>query len=247
MALTPHDIGTRTFSRVSAGGVDRVEVADFLAAVARQTRDLQHQLDRAHEQVERLTAEVDAVRAESRGGAEVAEIVAITEEAVGRVRARAQADAEAHRSEADAYVREVRAEVDALRAQAEVDVETYRQETVEHASRMRTEVEAALARMRGEAEGAIRRAQAEMAAEFTERTNALVAAEQALIERLHGTAGVLHQAVDDLRERQAAASALGDATASAAAAPRSLMSVPDLDGATDEFSHLPPPPITDVR
>ena len=102
-------------------------------------------------------------------------------------------------------------------------------------------------RMRGEAEGAIRRAQAEMAAEFTERTNALVAAEQALIERLHGTAGVLHQAVDDLRERQAAASALGDATASAAAAPRSLMSVPDLDGATDEFSHLPPPPITDVR
>ena len=58
MALTPHDIGTRTFSRVSAGGVDRVEVADFLAAVARQTRDLQHQLDRAHEQVERLTAEV---------------------------------------------------------------------------------------------------------------------------------------------------------------------------------------------
>ena len=67
MAFSPQEIGTRTFSRVRTGGVDRVEVADFLAAVARQTQDLQHQLARAHEQIQRLTAEVEAARSDGRG------------------------------------------------------------------------------------------------------------------------------------------------------------------------------------
>lgn len=248
MALTPQEIETRTFGRVPAGGIDRVEVADFLATVARQTADIQHQLDRAHEQIRRLTAEVEAVRADRRGDAQVAEIMAMTEDAIGRVKARAQADAATTRGEADTYAREVRAEVDALRQQAEVEIETYRQQTVEHANRMRAEVETALARMRGEAEGSMRRARAEMSAELAGRADALIAAEQALIDRLHGTAGALHQAIDDLRERQTAARAIVDDEATAIETPAvSLASVPDLDLASGDLSHLPPPPATDVR
>ena len=135
MAFSPQEIGTRTFSRVRTGGVDRVEVADFLAAVARQTQDLQHQLARAHEQIQRLTAEVEAARSDGRGAEEVAQILSITEDAVSRVKARAQADAAATRHDADTYARQVHAEVDALREQAEAEVETYRRQTVEHATR----------------------------------------------------------------------------------------------------------------
>lgn len=243
MAFSPQEIGTRTFSRVQAGGVDRVEVADFLSAVARQTQDLEHQLSRAHEQIERLTAEVEAVRSDRRGAGEVAEIVAMTENAVARVKARAQAEAAATRSEADAYAGQVRTEVDALRQQAEAEVEIYRQQTVEHANRMRADVEITLARMRGEAEGAIRRAHVRMSAELGERADALAAAEQALIDRLHRTAGELHQTLDDLRDRQASTPAPPTIDVSTSA-PVPLVSVPDLDVASGDFSHLPPPPVT---
>lgn len=246
MAFSPQEIGTRTFSRVRTGGVDRVEVADFLAAVARQTQDLQHQLARAHEQIQRLTAEVEAARSDGRGAEEVAQILSITEDAVSRVKARAQADAAATRHDADTYARQVHAEVDALREQAEAEVETYRRQTVEHANRMRAEVETSLAQMRGEAEGAIRRAHAQMSAELGDRADALAAAEQALIDRLHRTAGALHQTIDDLRDRQPDA-ATGDAADLADAPGRAavpLVSVPDPDPSAGAFSHLPPPPAT---
>ena len=69
--LSPRQIATMTFSQRGAG-VDRVEVTDFLAHVARQTDVLQHRLAVAQEQIVRLSADAAASRVENRGAAEVA-------------------------------------------------------------------------------------------------------------------------------------------------------------------------------
>ncbi len=242
MNLSPQEIGTKTFSQVSVGGIDRVEVADFLGTVARQSQALQHELARAHEQIQRLSAEVEAVRAEGRGADQVAEIVAMTEDVVTRVKARAETEAAATRAEADTYARQVRGEVDGLRRQAEAEVEAFRQETVDHANRMRTEAEGALGRMRGEAEDAIRRVHAQVSAELAERAELLAATERALIDRLHGTAGDLHRAIDYLRERQAQAVPIPGAEPSPEGTPS--VPLPDIDLTSNDLADLPPPPAT---
>ncbi len=239
MAFSPEEIGTRTFSQVNAGGVDRVEVADFLAAVAREVHEQQYQLARAHEQIQRLTGEIEAARAEGRGADQVAEIVAMTEDVVTRVKARAETEASAVRADADNYARQVRAEVDALRHQAEIDVEAFRQETVDHANRMRTEAEGALSLMRGEAEDAIRRVHAQVSAELAERAEVVAATERALIERLSGTSMDLHRAIDYLRERQAQATPIP--TADEAPAP-STPTAPPVAAEPPPVAAEPPAP-----
>lgn len=233
--LSPEQIAAATFSRRGAG-VDRVEVGDFLGRVARQTAELQRRLSVAEERVASMTAEAAAMRVETRGTAEVARIVAETEDVVARVRQRAADEAASVRAEADAYAATVRAEADAMRRQAEVDVDTYRRETVAHAERLRAQSDQALAVMRRDAERAIRRVHTGVIAELAERSEAVAATERALIDQLQGAAGGLQQVIDQLRERQVRATG-----------PTGLVEAPA--GPADELdidpalAHLPPPPV----
>lgn len=235
-ALSPQEIAGATFSQ-RGPGIDRVEVVDFLARVARQTAELEHRLARADERVARLTADAAAMRVESRGTAEVARIVAETGDVVRRVRERAADEAAAVRAEADAYAAEVRAEVDTMRRQAEIDVDTYRRETVAHAERLRSESDQALAAMRQDAERAVRRVQTGVIAELAERTEAVAATERRLIAQLQDAAGGLQRVIDELRERQVHTSTTGPT--GLVPAPMAAAE-PEIDPA---LAHLPPPPV----
>lgn len=133
-------------------------------------------------------------------------------------------------------------EIAALRAAAEAEIEAYRQETVEHANRRRAEVEAALADMQREAEVGIRAVHSQVVAELVHRAEVIAATERALIDRLEGTAGDLHEAIDHLRRRQAQGSAALD-TALGVARADVLVPVPDLDLTASGGTHRPPPPI----
>jgi DivIVA domain-containing protein len=178
--LTPDEIRGRQFSAVGRRGVDRAEVASFLAWVADAYAEMQARLRRVEgpPSFERLGHEAAALLEAAKQGAESMRAKAAQDaEAIART---AREEGERLRAQARADVEAIRAEAEAARAKAHKEATSVLEEAATEAERATREADLVARRMRNVTE----RQCAELLADTHSRRERLEAHEREIRRRI---------------------------------------------------------------